>query len=233
MVRKRDAELETELRHLGYRPELLPDRSATRFAAIKTRLGDTPQKLLEWIVNFAQRDLTTVGPGESRDLVDELCTFPELVYRQPFSPRPRVMPIADAELSAVQKQIHSILLTFASGGEWPFRSLLSLSLHTDPKSGRRQTRIRPFVEAQASKEMILGALVPLFTQSGVGDRLRVCPARDCGRIFMSYGKQKFCSIQHAQRRRNDESYRKRRAEELGKPKEKVKVNHRRQAKKEG
>jgi len=126
-------------------------------------------------------------------------------------------------LFQVQRELRDGLQRFVRRGGWSVAGRVFIVLRQDPKTRRR--RVAFFSSPDALEDGgIVAAVVELLAQ--VGDRLRVCPARDCDRIFVGYRKQTFCSAKHAQQARNDRFYQRRKAKELGKPEGKVKINHR-------
>jgi hypothetical protein len=191
------------------------------------RLGDTPDAWLMWVVGFAQRDLATVGPGERQDLGQDLRALPTLVWRDHWRGwRPKTLPMPEAMLLQLQAHLREGLQRFVRGG-WGVPGQVILGLVKHPRTGRHRVGLWSAPSAWEDGG-IVAAVVELLCQ--VGDRLKVCPARDCGRIFVSYRKQKFCSPKHAQQARNEKSYKSRKAKERGiTDEDKVKINHRRRS----
>ncbi len=208
----------------GFCSKSTPEQDAAALAPFQARLGDTPEAVLEWIITFAQRDLSKVGPGERQDLGQDLRAIAALVCHPEARRgwRPKSRPVPEAELLELQAQLREGLQRFLAGG-WVVPGSVILGQVTSPKTGRPRVRLSSV--ASAVDGGIVAATVELLSYAG--DRLRVCPTRECGRVFLRYRKQVFCCTKHAQEARNTKHYRKRRAKALGKQEEKVKVNHRR------
>jgi hypothetical protein len=203
-----------------------PEQDAAALAPFQARLGDTPEALLQWVVTFAQRDLDRVGPGERQDLGQDLRAVPALVWRRHWRGwRPKASAIPEATLVQIQAQLREGLQRFVKGA-WPVPGQVILGLVTHPKTGRHRVGLWSAPSALEDGG-IAAAVVEILCQAG--DRLRACPARDCGRVFVSYRKQKFCTPKHAQQARNEKSYKSRTAKAQGKDEDKVKINYRRRS----
>ncbi len=193
--------------------------------SFRARLGGTPEELLQWVVDFAQRNLTTAGPGEQRDIGDALRALPALVIRGYGNVwRPKKTAMAPDALLTMQGKVGTALRDVVEGSGWILEGRILVSVASDAKTDRRRVEVLTY-PAMHEDDGIMASVVDLIIR--LGEHLRVCPARNCGRIFVGQGKQRFCSTQHAQRERNDKYYRKRRAKEQGRDKDKVKINHHR------
>ncbi|MBI4380362.1 MAG: CGNR zinc finger domain-containing protein [candidate division NC10 bacterium] len=180
------------------------------------RIGETAPARLRWVVEFAQRDLTALTPGEWTDLLSALRTFitypfPPIAHHHPprfiySKGRPRLSQDEVREVQQAYQRFITRLVNKHNATTDELRVTVGAWFIPD-----RHHPERTVVGVTHSAEnLVTDAMWGLFwLLAAHGPLLRQCPERTCRRIFVATRKnQAYCSTQCLSRQKTRE-YRKR------------------------
>lgn len=177
------------------------------------RVGASSDDQLQWALDFAQGDFQQMGAGDWYNIRLELWAFTHPGPREfPFS-RPTPMNLATFPTDSDVRNIHTRLgeALRKYGLRQGFDIVIDTHYRCDfypTKRGGTKGSWTSYVAGyigQAQKRFF-----DLLTARG--ERLRSCPARQCGRWFVGRPNRKFCSTEC----RNKTNVRKFRAKKVGK-----------------
>lgn len=180
-------------------------RSDQRQEAAQRRVGVTPEQRLRWLLDFAQRDLFVLSPGQGLDLHDELWAFSFPHPHQTTAPFPvgrhtgPPLQFTKEYLSDLQKELLEGMHKLLKGEEW-WIQYSSPALPPDHLIYvlRRAARGRLSGFYMGNhRSCFLMLAVDLL--KAVGERLRQCV--ECQKVFLAVKRQAYCGPKCSQRAR--------------------------------
>jgi hypothetical protein len=167
------------------------------------RMAGSPAKRLRWVVDFAQRDLALLQPGELEAVGFDLrgLVYHSLPRHEGFTVK--AAPLSEADLQRYQRTLDAGIRGLLSEPprEWIFDvSPRLVVIERDTTSARRSNRRRFAVQLGGKQDAsVLTGVANLIVEAG--ELLRAC--LECGRPFVAATRQvRYCSSSCSQRARN-------------------------------
>ena len=162
----------------------------------------TPIQALQFAVEFAQMDLTHAKPKDLSRVAARLDALLNPDHPHTWAPVPA---LDRAALVALQGALHATLTEIISRG-WVERAVRLQLLAVRPRrpgaKGSRGPYGRPDPGAWAAdvgllvygepRDWLLYRVMRLLEELGA-EKLQVCPAPDCGRLFFKVTRKEYCS----------------------------------------
>ncbi len=167
------------------------DRDEAQRATV--RLGETPEKRLNWVIAFAMRDLNVLRREELMALGYDLRALPAPGWQGVR----HVGPMSEPELIKLQGEIRvgiERFLTTPHGWQLPPPRSARLCRTANGTGRPRAERVWEGGE----RETIIAAVADLVIRCA--DRLRAC--MECRRPFVAVKRQEYCSTACSQRTRD-------------------------------
>jgi hypothetical protein len=178
--------------------------------AAKERIGYTPEKALQWLLDrfvepkkpILSDNGTDLSPSEVDQLGYEVNAFQDTDWGENFRMYGMVRPAGKAykiergqvfpntikkeALATIQKEVVLLIERFLTEKVVP-QTISNVTYELI----RMEDRSVLYIEVEATRAFILCCF---FLLAAVGDRLRRCKAEDCNRLFVfQHAKKRFCS----------------------------------------
>lgn len=199
----------------------LDGQTQAELVKARARIGDSAEKIIRWLLAFAQRDLSQLSFGDWRNLEYEMFEF---VHHGVISPRADhgalvvtatswrgsvanptapTRPTMD-EITGFHQRVNGLLALILKKGAQSqstaahgriYAQLTDVYIELRPQA---QGRSWP-LELQVSTEAIGSAwlFMAMQTVAPLAGLIRRCPLRECGVMFLAdRSNQHYCSLQH-------------------------------------
>jgi hypothetical protein len=166
----------------------------------EVRMGRTPAQRLAWVVEFSQKDLETLRPGERTALGYDLRMLYQLGwaparemkaaggYGHMVSPGIEAAPMPEAQLRRLQAEIAAGLQGLVSGRAWDVPPPQGLFIARMSPAGAKKVQFQ--IQWQGDEHAaILNGVVNLLLVAG--ETLRACA--ECERPLLARKRQIYCS----------------------------------------
>lgn len=163
-------------------------RDAELLGVALTRVRNTAQARLRWLLGFMQRDLDGLRQGDWLNLYDDLRA---LTFKMNVAPGSE--PTA-AEVRSLQREIEQIIAAVVRGGSWSFE--LPKLRHVIGRTLRG--RVIAVARGDLRSQVLLATEKVLEAE---GHRLKACLEPKCQKIFVAMKRQAYCSVRCSQRAR--------------------------------
>jgi hypothetical protein len=155
----------------------------------------TVEDRLRFAIEFSQKDLEQIRPGDLMNLRDDLYLFaftrePGDIFATTDEEDADIRNLSIEDLKALQRETQIALIHFASPSPAHRVSLLSGSQISVSLSLNRDDQRKVLCVAGSPRDCFLMVLYLLLSKEPVG-RIRICPG--CSEVFYKVKKQKYCS----------------------------------------
>jgi hypothetical protein len=177
------------------------------FKLAAARLGDTPEKVLQWVLRFVSRDLTALLPGERSNLAWDLRALS--VYARNWHFEWKLdEPMPQVDLLELQRELGEGIGAIVRAHETPTLPIGLLPSRW-PRSVEQRATLISRAEPQSKgrrywilwegqdREAIVAAIWNIIID--VGNKLRACA--ECRSPFIAIKRQEYCTPACSQRAR--------------------------------
>ena len=166
----------------------------------RDRIGKDPARCLEWIIRFAQMDMTALRSEERTALAKDLALFPVVMeWKPPLVGITNAGAVPDATLTTIQAELRQLFHDLMEGSAWTVPGQSHLRILRVSQEGAAQTEFRAVWETRGNiRDAVFASVARLLLEHG--QKVRACP--ECRRVFVANRRQAYCTARCSQAVRN-------------------------------